>query len=362
MTGVRVEVVPLRDVGRDLRDEWSRLAQHAVEANPFFEPELLLPAARLLPGGAQVELLLAWRGAELVAATPVRAERHRRVPLPAACTWRHAYRYLGTPLVREDALEDAPAALLAALARRCNWLVLEQVYVDDPVVAALSSAARARGTSSVVHEVWERPAVRARTEETYLEGTLSTRSAKRLRRQRRNLERDLGPVLSEDVAGGDLAAEVDGFLQLEAAGWKGRAATALGSVAADAEFFRQVCDGFARGGRLELWRLRAGPTVAARQCHFISGRTVFHFKTTYDEQLARYSPGVQLELDVLHAFHADPGLDLLDPCTETEDGTSSRLYPDTRRLGEVLIGLTPVGRLAARALPGAALAWRAVHR
>ena len=357
------EVVPLPAVDDDLRAGWSALAAAAAEPNPFFEPEVLLPAARLLPGGRDVRLFVVRRRSRPVLVVPVVGERPHRIPLAAATTWRHAYRYLGTPLVHADALEEAATALLAGLcSRRHPWLVLDQVYLDGPVSDALRRAARARRATWQEHEVWERPAVRARAEDTYLQGTLSARSAKALRRHRRNLERDLGPVRTRDHAGEDLAAEVEGFLALEAAGWKGRAGTALACHPAHAEFFRQACRGLAAAGRLELWRLDAGDVTAARQCHVVSGDTVFHFKTTYDEQLARYSPGVQLELDVLRAFHDDPALAALDPCTDPEPGTSSRLYPDSRRLGTVLLGLTPAGRLAARTTPLALRAWRAVRR
>ena len=359
MSACTAEVVPLGHLDARLCAAWSELARSAAEPNPFFEPEVLLPAARLLPGGAGVGLLVVRRGGDLVLAAPVHRGRYRRMPVRALSTWRHPYRYLGTPLVRPDALCDAPAALLRTLAGHAAWLVLDQLYVDGPVAGALRAGARERGASWVEHEVWERPAVRARQEDTYLEETLSARSAKALRRRRRNLERDLGPVRARDTArSGDLRAELEAFLALEAAGWKGRSGTALASSPAHAQFFREMCLALAADGRLELWRLDAGERTTARQCHLRAGEVVFHFKTTYDEQLARYSPGVQLELDVLAAFHEDPALAQLDPCTDPEPGTSDRLYPDSRRLGVALVGLTPAGRLAAHGTPHAVHAAR----
>ena len=364
MSGCSARLVPLTEVDARLRGAWAELAEAAVEPNPFFAPEVLLPAAALLPGGSQVRLLTVHRDGALVLAVPVRRERYRRVPLPAASTWRHPYRYLGTPLVHPDALDDAAAALLWALRRVTSWLVMEQLYVDGPVARALRDAARTAGAVWTEQDVWERPYVHARDTETYLEHTLSARSAKTLRRLRRGLERERGPVRACDVAAAtrDLDAELDAFLALEAAGWKGRAGTALASRPADADFFRAAGRALAAQGRLELWQLQAGDTVVARQCHLRSGDTVFHWKTAYDEQAGRWSPGVLLELDVLSAFHADPQLARLDPCTDDEPGTSARLYPDTRRLGVALVGLTPLGRLAARTAPVALRTWRAVRR
>jgi CelD/BcsL family acetyltransferase involved in cellulose biosynthesis len=362
------EAIPLADVDGDLLRAWRELADEAAEPNPFFVPEMLLPAARLLPGGADVRLHVVRSGERLDLAVPLIPARYRRMPVPALSTWRHPYRYVGTPLVRTSALDSAPGALLRALAEgeTSGWLAFEQMYVDGVVAEAFRTAAEQRSARWVEHDVWRRPAVLRREAETYLDDTLTSRSAKTLRRQRRHLERDLGPVDVRDVArmGGAAAvrAEVDAFLAMEAAGWKGRAGTAAANDPAHAAFWREACQAMAEAGRLELWQLRAGDVVAARQCHVRMGGTVFHLRITYDESLGKSSPGVQLEVEVVHAFHADRQVDLIDPCTEREPGTSSRFYPDSRRIGDVLIGLSTVGRLLADVTPLASRAWRAVRR
>jgi CelD/BcsL family acetyltransferase involved in cellulose biosynthesis len=240
------------------------------------------------------------------------------------------------------------------------------MYLDGVVAQAFRAAAGSRSARWVEHDLWRRPAVLRREFETYLDDTLGSRSGRTLRRQRRHLERDLGPVVVQDVARtGDVAAvreEVEAFLAMEEAGWKGRAGTAAASDPAHAAFWREACQALAEAGRLEMWQLRAGDVVAARQCHVRTGGTVFHLRTTYDEALGKSSPGVQLELEAVHAFHVDHEVDLLDPCTEPEPGTSSRLYPDSRRIGDVLVGLSVVGRLLADATPLASRLWRAARR
>ena len=369
-----VRLHDLADPDAGLVRAWRELADAAAEPNPFFAPDLLLPAAHHLPVGTVVRLATVHRDGALVLAVPLVAGRYRRVPLPAWTTWRHPHRYVGTPLVHPGALDDAPGALLDGLrdgrpdgtGRGPGWLVLEQLYVDGAVSRAFRVAASQRSAAWVEHDPWERPAVRARPQETYLDDSLSPRSAKALRRLRRGLERELGPVRAVDAARGaepsQVAAEVEAFLAMEAAGWKGRAGTALTSDPAHAAFWRTGCLAAAGAGRLELWRLHAGDAVVARQVHLRAGSTVFHLKTAYDERVGRASPGVQLELDVLRAFHADPSLHLLDPCTEREPGTSARLYPDRRTLADALVGLRPSGRWAVRTTPGAVRAWQRLRR
>jgi CelD/BcsL family acetyltransferase involved in cellulose biosynthesis len=361
---LQARTVAIPDLPTGLLAAWRELESGAVEPNPFFGPDLLLAAARNLPGGSRVRLLVVERGEDVVLALPLLRQRHRRVPLPAATTWQHTYRYVGTPLVRPDALDDAPEQALVLLADLAPWLVLDQLYLDGPVAQAFARAAARRGALWTSYGVWDRPVVH-HTDTGSATGALSARSAKGLRRQRRHLESDLGPVRSHDTQRtepGGLSQQVEAFLALEQAGWKGCAGTALASRAGDTAFFRELCAALGAAGRLELWRLDAGAAVAARQCHVVAGDTVFHLKTTYDEGLARYSPGVQLELDVLGAFHADPRLRHLDPCTDDEPGTSARLYAQRRRTGVALVGLRASGRWAARATPLAARAWRTVRR
>ncbi len=363
-----VEDVDLATVGAGLLEAWRELAAEAVEPNPFYSPEVLLPAARRLSRGGDVRLVVVRHGTDMVLAMPLGSSRYRRMPIPACSTWRHPYCYLGTPLVRRDALDVAPGMVLQTLRRRGGpgWLVLQQVYVDGPVVAAFRAAAQELSAHWTEFAVWDRPAVEARADETYLEGTLTGRSAKALRRQRRNLERELGPVVARDVArSGDrdaVAREIEAFLRMESAGWKGRAGTAMASTPSHAAFWREACQALADAGRLEQWQLVAGDVVVARQCHVRDGDTVFHLKTTYDESLARRSPGVQLELEVLHAFHQDPALRWIDPCTDPGSGTSDRLYPDSRRLGDALIGLGVLGRCVSRLVPPTARAWHGLRR
>ena len=368
MPEYEVEITPLSALTTKSHRDWHLLSEQTVEPNPFFAPQVLLPAARWLKGGASVHLALVRRKSQPLLAMPVTSGRYRRLPLTAALTWRHAHRFVGTPLLHPEGILDAPSALLRALAKwqGATWLVLEQCYLDGPVAEAFRAAAAAHPATWVEHMVWHRPAVYRRDSETYLQNTLSSKSAKELRRRRRNLERDHGTVASSNVAGGQdlltLEAEVEAFLAMESAGWKGRAGTALANVPGHGHFWRELCRAMAEEGRLELWQLRAGGSVAARQCHIRDGDTIFHLKTTYDEALGRYSPGVQLELDVLHAFHLDSALRLIDPCTEREPGTSSRLYPDTRRIGDALVGLTARGRVAARLTPVIGALWRSLRR
>ena len=359
---MRVNIVPLSDIDDVWLGAWQELAAEAAEPNPFFHPDLLLAAVRWLPGGDSVRLLMVWRGERLVLAMPIARGRYRRVPIAALSTWRHPYCYLGTPLVRPDALDVAPAAALQCLRRgRPGWLVLEQVYVQGPVVGAFRRAAENCSASWLERGVWERPAVLARQQKTQPAEPPAPPRNKTLRRKRRKLERVVGAVETREVAGAadplTLDAEIDAFLEMELASWKGRAGTAIASSSSHASFFRETCRAFACRGRLDLWQLQAGDVKAARECHLRMGETVFQWKTTYNEELSPFSPGSQIELDALHAFYADHELHSLDPCTSNVVRPLDRFYPDRRLIGDVLVGLTAPSRAITRMYSRAARAW-----
>ncbi len=315
---------------------WRGLAAGAVEPNPFFEPELLLPAVRDL-GHDRVRLLVAtaadgtWTGMLPV----LRAAQWRRMPTAALGTWIHPYAFFGAPLLAAGHEAAAMAELLDALRRGSSLVPLEGLPADGPVAAALDAALEAAGVRAVVWRTWERAALQRREADDYLESTLSSKRRRELRRQLKLLTAELGaPIECVDAAGDPAAAQA--FLRMEASGWKGRTATAMGSAGGEA-FFRDACSNFHAAGRLQLLLLRAGGRVVAAKCNFLAGSGVFCFKIAYDESLAAFSPGVQLEIENVHAFHGRAELRWEDSCADPANTMINRLWPDRRRLTTLLV-------------------------
>jgi hypothetical protein len=58
---IRVRLIPLVDASQDLRflRKWSELEREALEPNPFFAPQMILPAARHLGDGDSTHILVA---------------------------------------------------------------------------------------------------------------------------------------------------------------------------------------------------------------------------------------------------------------------------------------------------------------
>jgi agmatine deiminase len=83
------------------------------------------------------------------------------------------------------------------------------------------------------------------------------------------------------------------------------------------------------------------------QTNLCAGSALFDWKVAYDEDFARYGPGVQLQLRVLEQACQD-GLSWIDSCSEVTDDHQLRLSPARRRIATLAIGRE--GRLARWAL------------
>ena len=247
----QVRSVPVAELtARDV-DAWRELAARAIEPNPFFEPDLLVPAADRFRG---VRLALVEAGGELIGALPLaRTGRWRRIPGPTLGVWRHDDCFLGTPLLAPEAAARAAGAILDhARSRAAAGLVaFEWIGAGAGVEAAVRDAAADRGIEPIVYESFDRAALVRRPAGDYLKDKVSNGRARELRRLRRQLAEALGGPIEVFDRTGDESA-VDGFLEAELLGWKGREGTAFGCTPEGADFFRQVCARFGAAGRLQL--------------------------------------------------------------------------------------------------------------
>ena len=342
---MQVELVALPAPGDRLHAAWAELAAAAAEPSVFAEPAFVLAAAGSLEGGERVRLLTVREGDALALALPVQTNRaYKRVPVPGGLSWQHDYSYLGTPLVRPGTAARAWSAVLDGPPAGWHWLVLPGLPVAGPVWDGLRQAAVERGVHPTCFRPQERAVVHRREAATYLDGRLRGVHRKGLRRQRRLLGES---VVLRDRRGCPDA--VEDFLALEAAGWKGRAGTAMATRGEHGDLLRELVRTCPEV--VQVFSLEVDGRPVAVQVNLRRGRTSWCFKTAYDEQLRASSPGLLLMLDVLEAFHDDLGLDALDSCAVPGHPMADRIMPDRRPLATVLLPLRPAGRLAARAVP-----------
>ncbi|MBF6619476.1 MAG: GNAT family N-acetyltransferase [Patulibacter sp.] len=332
---------------------WQQLAASAVEPNPFLDPSVAVPAARHLPGGDRVRLLVARDDRRWLACALVTSERAwRRVALPCTVGWLHPYAFLGTPLLCGDAPEHAAEALGTLAARRGRtFLALDQVRADGPV-AELLRALRRPATARELYPA-ERAALRRRPQNDYVD---SHRSGKR-RREAARLRRRLATVLGDEprlaTRGGDADA-VERFLVLEAAGWKGRSGTALASDDAHAAWFRAIAAADHPTLRAELLELGTADRTAAMLFNLVAGDSAYALKLAHDEDLQDGAPGVQLMTEAADWFHEATDAVAYDSCAAPDNPMINALWPDRRTTASFVLTASgiqgAVGRGALRTL------------
>ena len=188
--------------------------------------------------------------------------------------------------------------------------------------------------------------------ESLLRSVLQPARLRELRRHERRLA-DAGPLEYAALESGhDVEAWIGEFLDVEAISWKGRGGRALASNEVDQAYFRAVArEAFARG-QLMMLALRLNGRAIAYKCNFLSGEGSFGFKIAFDEEHARHSPGVLLELENIRRLQAWPEIRWMDSCADASHRVLDRLWPGRRTVQDVVVGTgKPLGDWFVAALP-----------
>jgi hypothetical protein len=350
-----VRHIPIAEIGEPELDRWRRLSAAAIEPNPFFEPEYVLAQARGLNAVRDVALAVVTDGDAWAACMPIRRlGRWHRIPISSVSTWRGSAALpslLGTPLV---SLPEAARELVQGLvaSEGSAFVALEWVAPGGPVYRAISDAIAQSGLRCIEFEHFERAFLTRRPEDDYFERSMKGKHRGVMRRRWKKLDQQLGgePHMV-DVTGEPDAVEE--LIEIEGASKLAAGGMVLKSDPAYERFFREMCAGFAATGRLQLHALRHGDQTLAIRCNLLADPGIFYFKVAYDEAFAQFSPGIRLEVESFHLFHARPQSEWVDACSDPHNETMNRLLPERRTLLTLVLvkpGLrAPVTAVALRA-------------
>jgi hypothetical protein len=139
----------------------------------------------------------------------------------------------------------------------------------------------------------------------------------------------------------DIADALKDFLILEASGWKGLAGTAAASDAAVCRFLRTAVTSLAAEGLADVDRLMLNGRAVAVIITLKSGDTAWCWKIAYSEEHARFSPGVQLMLDMTERLLADPTIARVDSCATAGHPMIDHIWRERLELCDRLIALRP---------------------
>jgi Acetyltransferase (GNAT) domain len=342
---------------------WRDLGQRAVEPNPFYEPDCLIPAAEHQAFGSEIDLVVAEDGDCFYGVLPIRrVKRWRGLPYPIVTTQVRRMTYLGTPLIDASRGSEAVLAILSTLvdqrkAGGSRVLVIQE-QTDGPTAALFRAAASELGLPLVVFESFERGFL-TRHDPPAWQTAHSTKTLRGLQRKQRNLGKEMGGVAEIVDRGADPQA-IEDYTALEASGYKAEAGVAMATVKGEPEYFRDMCLRFAADKRLHLLSLTEGTKTAAMICWVRSQDTLLQFKWSYDEQYSKHSPGILLHTEAMRYFDEHTDASSLDTCTWGENEMINRLYPDRRTIVSYFIPLS--SSLRDRLVVNAFVKLRPLHR
>jgi CelD/BcsL family acetyltransferase involved in cellulose biosynthesis len=230
--------------------------------------------------------------------------------------------------------------MLEARKAGAHALILRDVSLDDVAMKAINEVLRREDLRPRVLQSRLRACLDAtRDADELLRDALGHKKLKELRRQRQRLA-EHGAV-GFDVARTreEVAAALEIFLALEASGWKGKRGTALIQDDGDATFIRRAAPALAETGQCEIVTLRAGDTPVAAGIVLRHLDRAFYFKLGIDERFARFSPGVQLTLDLTRHLCADPAIATADSTASADHPMINPIWRGRFAIGDVLIPL-----------------------
>jgi CelD/BcsL family acetyltransferase involved in cellulose biosynthesis len=280
--------------------------------------------------------------------------RAYKIPLPALVS-ADPYGSLSTPLLDRDHAEQAAAEILRQARRAgAHALVLRDTSLDGAAMKAFTDVLRRDGIAPRVLQSHVRAALDARRDgDELLREALGQKKLKELRRQRNRLA-DHGSMHFEVArTSGEVTAAVETFLMLEASGWKAKRGTALVQDEGDAAFIRRATSALAASSQCEIVTLKAGETPVASAIVLRHLDRAFYFKLGIDERFAKFSPGVQLTLELTRHLCADPSIASADSTANADHPMINPIWRGRLAIGDVLIPLRrgdPVAALVQAAL------------
>jgi len=340
----RNRLAPLTEIPAD---HWRALAEHAIEPNGYYLPAWELAVNASAHGRTAVSALGAWnesrheRPSRLIGLLPVVSLwRAFRIPLPALVS-ASPYGTLCTPLIDRNSAGEAIKGLIdQARAAGAHALILRDVSLNGAAMKAFSEVLRQDGMRLEILQSHHRACLDARRDaDDVLQDALPAKKLKELRRQRNRLG-EHGAVRFDVARTPEaVASATEIFLTLEASGWKAERGTALLQDEGDACFIRRATRELASSGQCEIVTLYAGETPVAAAIVLRHQDRAFYFKLGIDERFARFSPGVQLTLDLTRHLCADAVLATADSTASADHPMINPIWRGRLKIGDVVIPL-----------------------
>lgn len=286
------EIKPAREAFPAIAAEWDRLNAELYGGHPMFDSRFVGPLLECFGEGGE-RLCLHRTAGRIDGALILKPSGWGRWTL-----FQPSQAQLGTLVLKDARLLETLFAPLPGFVWSIELLALDPEYTPNwggfqlPRIVAAHALTMAAETTDGFDAYWQaRP----------------NQLKKNLRRyRRRSDEQHAGRQFAFITQPEQIAAAVTRYGELESAGWKGTAGTAVNAKNMQGRFYATVLREFAATGQASVPELHIGDKLAASRLIVRNDRMAVILKTTYDEALADIAPGRQHLYETLQAAAAEP--------------------------------------------------------
>jgi CelD/BcsL family acetyltransferase involved in cellulose biosynthesis len=317
-----------------LSDAFEALARRAAP-NVFMHPAAL--AAATARSFARVRVLEAWHGENaartLVGLWALGEQRVARFWPRLLVAPPYDYAFVGGPVVDPDHADAVLPAFFDAIAgdpALPKIIKLKLIDGDAATFAPMMRALQARRGQMLRLAEHPRPFLGQEGDRKR-----SGSTAKKLRQDWNRLSA-LGHADVTNERGRDhVRAAFEIFLELELKSWKGRSGTALLCDEDDADFARRLILDLAGRGAASVALLRVDACPIAAQVLLYCGGMAYTWKTAFNAEFAKFSPGALLVDKVSDALLAS-GVTQIESCA-LEESFMAQLWTGRRATVDLLV-------------------------
>ncbi len=342
------EVVENPDDLQSYLEDWNATARASIVPNVFYEPWFLRPAIDYLHRGKPLRFVFIFRKNKRITDPDILCgffplEQTRIKLFPTVC-WRlitDHYLYLSQPLLHTGFASEALLAFLRwARLARIPLVEFSRSRAEGPFLHALTNALSQLEITPFTYEQTTRALL---TREAGSEGGKRGHYRRDIQRRRRRLEEHGSVDVRSLEHPNDLSAWQQNFLRLEQMGWKGESGTAIALRENTTQMFLETTTAAMQQKKLQMLGLFLNDQPIAIKCNLCSGEGSYAWRIAYDEDYAKFSPGVQLELDNMEYFRGT-SMEWMDSCAAADHPMINRLWPD--RLGLQCVYVPTYGLLS----------------
>lgn len=343
----RLRVFPAH-AGFEILPAIDRVADFCVEPNIFFAPRFCVPAMPRLDD-RQVRLMVLQDSDDQHSETrflmPFTVEKPGFAVGPDIVrAWSNHYGPFGLPLIERREASQVIEDLLSTIAmpgiNLPKIIAFPDVMTDSPVTSLIRAIALSNGLPMAMTKPIERPVLNATKDaDNYFKDGLGGHHRRDFGRLWRKLENQ--GTLRYDIARNieEIRSQMEEFLLLENAGWKGRQRTSLAADRYRAAFAREAINSLAEVDKCRIHTITLNEKVIASLIVFVDGGNAWTWKTTFDEEFRSFSPGKLLMVHATEALLDDPNILFADSCAPEGHSMMAHLWQERRKMATLVVGL-----------------------